>query len=63
MNMKFDVLSLLAEMQDAMDEAIRASEHDELRQLKTCMGLITGRADDVLNLLSRSKNDDDAGDD
>lgn len=58
--MKFTgrALSLLAEMNDAMDDAIRALEHGDVHRTKTCMALITIHADEILNLLSAQGDGD-----
>jgi hypothetical protein len=50
-------LSILAEMQDAMDDAVRALEHDDIYKTRACMAMITVHADEMLNLLARSKDD------
>lgn len=54
-------LSLLAEMQDAMDDAVRALEHDNIYKTRTCMAMITVHADELLNLLTLSADEDKDG--
>lgn len=57
--MKFTgrILSLIAEMNDVMDDAMRALDHEDIGKVKTCMALITLHSDEILNILTNYKEE------